>query len=373
VWNRLPASFRAEREFVHARAGMYHALAAASHHDLRLTRGYANQYLAVITTLAERDPADPDLRYELSLAHIELGWTLWALGDPVATAGHYRKAIELREQLVKERPADMVYRRSLMLAYEHFAAVEGGGSVNSLGKPDIARTYYEKAMPLAETAAADTANKLASEDYALLILRSAAVDAPAERIPASLASLRRSAAMFESLRRASNDRTKYAAYLATAHEFIGNRQLDSGGYPEAIASYEHAQALAAGVPASDITHREASRSAFECEIGIARAMALAGNRSGALAHSAMSIRMAGRSAPTDADQSILKSPDAQAYLALADVYRTFEEWVPAREAAERALASASPLPAGNAWSPNAGIFHEAEALIAECVSRSDTR
>jgi serine/threonine protein kinase/tetratricopeptide (TPR) repeat protein len=362
---RLPAAVQSETEFVHARAGLYHFLAAASHSDLHRTREYAGRYLAAISTLLQQDPADTDLSYEVSAAHVELGWALWALGDPDATADHYLKAVGLREQLVKLRPSDVVYHRSLMLAYEHLAAVEGGGLVNSLGKPELALAWYRKALPLAEAAAADPSNTVAAVDYAALLLRMASVDVPPEGLSASLATLRRSAAMFESLKRASGGRNAYDVYLVDVYTLIGRRLLAMASYADAIAQYQRALAVAGAITGAENNSPGTSQRIFEAESGIARAMALAGNRSGALDQVA---RLLARTPPPDADQSILQSPSAQALLALAAVHRVFEEWTPAREAAERAIAAIPPVRA-DAWNPNAPILREAQSLIAECAGR----
>jgi serine/threonine protein kinase len=361
---RLPSSIQAEPEFVSVRATLYHTLAAASHGDLPRARDYATQYLAAIASMARRDPADGGLLYQLSMAHVELGWVLWALGDPQATAAHYQKAAELREQLFRLHPADVVYQGALMQAYEHLAALAGGGLVNGLGQPELALAWYRKALPLAEAAAADPNNTVAAADYAVLLLRMGSTEVSPEGQSEALETLRRSAAMFESLQRASSGMAAfYDTAMLDVYTVIGHRLRAMGDYAGAIAEYRRALASAATLEGAERDSAGAVEREIEAETGMARAMALSGDRQGALERVSL---LAARPAPHP-DQTVLQSPSAQVYLALAEIHRAFEEWAPACEAARRALSSL-PVPAPNAWDPNYRIVREAQAFLSDCGS-----
>ena len=76
------------------------------------------------------------------------------------------------------------YRRSLRLGYEHFAALNGNPTVANLGRPEVAREYYEKARPMEEEAVADPHSS--KFDYANFLMRSAMIEPPRDRLAASL-------------------------------------------------------------------------------------------------------------------------------------------------------------------------------------------
>src|SRR5262249_55160901 len=125
--SEAPASrFPANRELQHRRANLYLRLSrAVLDSDLRQGQDAANRYLGSMSELAARFPGDLELQYDLSLAHTQAGFSHLHSGDVEITADHYRKMVALREALVRAKPEDTQYRLTLMLGYEHYAAVLG--------------------------------------------------------------------------------------------------------------------------------------------------------------------------------------------------------------------------------------------------------
>jgi serine/threonine protein kinase len=360
VVNALPAADLAGRDVSRHRAGLYLALSRATFHaNLPQARDYAADHRNTLAALVKQYPADADLRYDLSVAHIELGWVLLHLGDPETAAAHYQQSMQLREQLVKERPADALYRRSLMLAYEHVGSVQGGVLMPNLGKTEVARAYYKMALPLEEAAAADPQNSQAAGDYAGFLLKSASLDVGRDGLAESLATLRRAVAIFE-----SQGPHVYDLKIATTYIYIGQRLVAMARYPEAVAQFQHTLSIADAFHSAHPLDWDAFERSAEAELGITRALMLSGNRAGAWEHAGRLVLKAKESRGHAPESPLHGSWAAQAQLSLAAVHRTFQEWAPARDAAQQAIRDALPLSTGRVWDPNAQIVRDAKALLA---------
>jgi tetratricopeptide (TPR) repeat protein len=358
---KLPAAQLAEREFARSRAALFLVLARINHIDLPRARVYAPAYLNAITKLMERDPNDPGLRYDLSVAQVELGWVWLTSGDLEAAAGYYEKAIHIRERLVREFPTDTLYRRALLLAYEHFGDVQGGPVERNLGNPGLARIYYQKARPMTEAAiAADPQNLDALASYASSLVELASVDAP-DDAAGSIAALRRAVSIFDGLP-VPPSAGPYGTWIATAYRLIADRMASRGDYAGAVKEYQRSIAVADAVLA-DHPDRDALRRTLEAEAGLASALSATRDRTGALDHAGRMLQRAQEGAKHGADAAFVESWLAQGKIVLANVYRAFDEWAPAQNAAEEALKTALPLSTGRAWDSNTKIVRAAQELI----------
>jgi tetratricopeptide (TPR) repeat protein len=325
VTNRLPAPQLAGKEVAGNRADLYLALARAAHGNLTQAREYATSYLNAVSGLLEKDRDNADLQYQLSVGHTELGFILWNLGDgdPENAMGHYEESMRLRERLVKDHPGDEMYRRALLLAYGHYASMQGGALVKSMGRTEVARKYYMKALAIAEAAGGDQQSPAeAGEDGALLI-RLGALDVPPTGLAQSLATLRRGAALM------ARDGASDQQMLTAAHEYMGRRLTAMGRYEEAVAEHGVALSMAERLLANHPQDQTARQRVLDANIGITRAWTLAGNRERALDSANSLIRRAERDA-------FPKASIAEAYLSLGMAHRAFEEWGPARAAVARA-------------------------------------
>ena len=369
---RSPSLLRAgDPDILRRRAGLYLSLSrTTSNRDWREAGIYAAQYLDAIGAMHKRFPADAEIMHDLSIAHTQLGWVQMGQGDLESTAVHYRQAVDLREQLVKAHPNDIQYRRSLMLSYEHYAALQGSPQVANLGQPGVARQYYAKARPLEEAAHADPQSS--QYDYANFLMRSALIEPPREELAASLATLRQVAAMFEApsiggpgLRNERN--------LAIVFEYMGYRLQAMGNYAEAFAQFERSLAIAVRILAADAEDRAALAQALNSERGIARSLMQAGNRAGALERAGKLVARAEAGRKSARDRELRQSYAADAWLTLAALHQACGETAKARDDAQQSLAMARPLLTGRPRDPNARIVREAQAILQPDIAGASPR
>jgi serine/threonine protein kinase len=97
-----------------------------------------------LDSLAAESTSDPELQYEVAYAYSRVGDTLGYhrgpnLNQPFEAAIAFNKAISLAKAIGDQPKA----RHLLAYVYAHYAA-----TVPRLGKPEQARAYFEKAMPL---------------------------------------------------------------------------------------------------------------------------------------------------------------------------------------------------------------------------------
>ena len=350
----------ADRTLERSKAGLYLALARANHDDYSKARQYAIEYQHQLESLLVRFPGDPDLRYDLSTAHTEIGFDSIMQGNPEAAVDHYRKSMQIREELVKEHPADGIYRRVLMLAYMHFAGLEGSPLVPNLGQTAVSREYYKKAQPLVEELAEDPDNSLAAGDYATFLMRSAALDVGPEGLAESLATLRRSVTLFQPLQ-TSGGRDVYQPLEATAHLYMGHRLLDLGRRGEAMQEYQKAASLMEAFLAAHPLEWDVFQEHLEAENGMSRVQILARNRNGAVEHADRMVQQAEQSAQHAGAGMFGEMAKARAYLAVAQAHQAFGEEA-ARDAARQALAHGTPWLTGRTWDPMVRVVREARAI-----------
>jgi len=363
VTAKWPRPQMADREIARSHAGLYLHLARAHTGDYGAALNYATQYLDAIAALVKEHPGDRELQYDLSIADTAKGWALKYLGDLDSTAEYYLATIRIREQLVKDHPDDAVYREVLMLAYEHYADLMGGTFTTGLGKWDQAKIYYKKAQPFAEAAMRDPTNTAGAVGFAALLMRSARVDGSGAELAESLRNLRRAAGIFENVSATGggpiNDRAR-----ARAHIQIGRCLIGLAKPQEAVSEFTRAGALVDRVRATSAKDPEALRERMDVEEGLTRAFTSAGNRAGALEHAGKMMQAAEGIGDHEADQGVLVSRVAQAWLARARVHQRFAERSASSEAAQRAVELVRPLLNGREWDPNLRTLREAERLVA---------
>jgi serine/threonine protein kinase len=343
---------------------LYLSLARATQQaDSRKALAYATRYFRGAGELSIANPGDLDLRYDLAVAHTQVGYILIGLRDLEGASPHYRESIAIREDLVRRRPDHTAYRRALMLAYEHYAALQANPLVANLGNIDLARQYYAKARRLEEQAVADPQNLLARYDYANFLLRSAILDVPREEAAESIAALEKAAAMFQEFSAADPGIVRYRHDLATAHEFLGLRHLAAGDPAKALSEYRRAAAIDDELTRAMPGDREHLLRSFSVQRGIIAATAARRDRPAALDLARALIARAEDAARRLSDKDALQLEVARAWQTLSDVYRAFGDHARAREAAGEAAARIRPLLTGRPHDPNVKLLQEAEAAL----------
>jgi hypothetical protein len=106
---------------------------------------------------------------------------------------------------------------------------------------------------------------------------------------------------------------------------------------------------------------------MDLEEGLTRAFTSTGTRAAALEHAERMMQAAQSIGDHDADQGVLVSRVAQAWLARAAVHRKFAEVAASRQAAQQAIELVRPMLNGREWDPNAHTLREAEKLLASSM------
>jgi non-specific serine/threonine protein kinase/serine/threonine-protein kinase len=111
----------------------------------------AGQGLNVLASLPPELQAREDAARETATLLFGLGVKRLAAGDPAAAAERFRKAIELREQLLRKDARDADLQRDLAWSYDHLADALGGVTTKiNLKQPEQALVSYSKAQSLFE-------------------------------------------------------------------------------------------------------------------------------------------------------------------------------------------------------------------------------
>jgi tetratricopeptide (TPR) repeat protein len=238
----LPVAEAGRQDVQRLKGLVYITTARAEHPQYEVSEPYAKQAIDTFDELLKKYPNDADLLYGLSMAHTELGYVLLYLGRLPDAAVHYERSTVLREKLVEDHPGDALFRRSLMLAYDHYVTLMGRHRWPGMDRPEVARVYAQKALALAEATAGDPDNLVALSDYATMLVDLHTLEVKRDGLPQSLAGLRHAASIFETLR--SSDR-HLDGRLAFTYVSIAQRLEAMGRKDEALAEYRLAAETAA--------------------------------------------------------------------------------------------------------------------------------
>ncbi len=153
--------------------------------------------------------------------------------------------------------------------------------------------------------------------------------------------------------------------LAVTCQYMGHRLLAMGKYAEAFVEYRRAVELDAKLLLRDPRNQGLIDEALAAERGVTRALMFAGDRTGALKHANQLIQHA------EAVQSASSTASVgTAYLTLAAVHKQFGDCDQAAQAAARSIHHLQPLITAGRHDANHKILDDAEALLAECSSRT---
>ena len=243
----------------------------------------ARGYLEIFSGLAARFPDHGDFVLEQANAYALMGNLLLRQGDSRGALEPYLQCLKLREKLVKDHPNDVVYKRNLMIGYGHVGDVLGNPVMLSLGDSAGARANYGKAVAIAEEISnADPNDLTAKYDLATSLQRLGMVDVSASERAESLATLQRSASMLENIVASDPKNVRRGKTLSLTLEYVGHRLQSLGRYREAISNYQRSLAMANAELAADPADRSAMSQAIASGRGVAAALALSGDRAGAL-------------------------------------------------------------------------------------------
>jgi serine/threonine protein kinase/tetratricopeptide (TPR) repeat protein len=362
---------------------LYGSLATALEYtDSEQAIGYGRKQLAIFAQLAALHPGNSEILNALSGSHALLGLIANRQGDLTDSLAEFRKCVAIREELVKDRPNDVVLQRLLMISYGHLASVLGNPFNFNLGDSEGAREYYGKAVALGrEMSKKDPQDRTAKFDLASGMLRLAAIDPPPSERSSSLAMLRESGEILVALSAADPAAVRYKRSMGIVLEYAGHRLRDLGKPVEAIAEYRRSLEISEAVLAANPKDLPTHSQALADEQAIANVLAAQGDRAGALDYARKAVLRAERYLGDGPEQEIRTAYVPKAYFYLGDVYRVLAkreselpaqrlaDWREARGAAERAVSEWRALIHGREKHPYAPEAARAESLLAECQAQ----
>ena len=282
---------------------------------------YANTYLDIFTKLAARYPDRADLVNEQSNGYALVGRVLHDQGDLRGTLDRYLQCVALRENLLKSHPNDVVYKRNLMIGYGHLGDTLGSPVAYNLGDSVGALAYYRKAVDIGgEIYDADPKDSTAKYDFAAGLERLGMVEVPPSGLPESLTRLQQSAALLEALVADDPKNVPRKRMLALTLEYEGHRLQSLRRYRGAIASYKQSVALSDAILSADPADRPALSQGVASGRGMATAMALAGNRAGALEQAQATIQRAESGGNASIDERSRARYMAEGTIELGSIY-----------------------------------------------------
>ena len=328
--------------------------AAALMHALRAAGQFA--------LLAAANPNDPDLLWGESISNSLAGSAHLQLGNVSDALRHFRRSLEIREQLAERDPANQEYRRSLTLAYGQVSDV--------LSRPDLgaerdgkrAFAYLLRAADLARaTYDADPRNSVAKFDLAAVELRVASAALSPESKDVRLGRFRHSVQLLNELAAAEPRSVRYWGQLSLAGMRLGAFLRAQGQPNEAIAAYR--QGLAASETYLSIEPRQstAAEHALEELRSLAELLAEGGDGTGAQGYLGRALELAAKA--NYGRESLRAQALAATYTSAARVEMRLGRWAEASANAEQAVARWREVEAASTQ------LSAAMALLTECRQR----
>jgi serine/threonine protein kinase len=337
----------------------------------------ARRYLDIFGSLALRYPDRADFVLEESDGYALVGRALHAQGDLHGALENFLHCVSLREGLVNTHPTDVVYKRNLMIGYGHIGDILGSPIGNNLGDSEAARIYYQKAVAIGEEIHnADPLDSTAKFDLAAGLERLGMVDVPASQAGESLAELQRSSAILQHMAAENPSNLRAKRMLALVLEYQARRQQALHRYADAIASYQRSLVISDSMLAADATDRAALSQVVASGTGMAEAMAMAGNRAGAIHQSQEIIARAQAGVNAGPDKRSRERYLAESTMQLGEVYEILakkspapeqrRDWEAAGSALRQAITQLNALSQGNKPMPTeAEDLKRAEKLLAQ--------
>jgi serine/threonine protein kinase len=338
---RLSAIVRPDDvEFSQAEGAFYNDLAKALQYtNPKRANEYARAHLALIPGLLHKFPASDVIADEAAVAHATMSALVSRSGDRQEALKEARLSAAIREEVSARHPNDVFRRRLLMIAYGHVGDHLGSPFITAEGDPKGAKVYFDKCVAIARGIVRDDPqDRTARYDLANALLRQGAVEV-AEGEPAdSLAALRESARILESLGEEDASAMRYQRPLTLVHQCTGVRLRKMGRLDEALVelrrSIEIADAIMVTHPGDAPTLSQLI--ADEREVGAI--LASRGDAAGAIVHAGRGLSLAQKYA-NGPEPGLRKRYLAESYYGLASVNRTLHQWREAGENAQQAIAA----------------------------------
>lgn len=306
--------------------------------DPKKANEYARQHLGMIPALLEKFPGNDDIADEAAVAHATMSALLSRSGDGAGALREARESAAIREGVAARHPNDVFRLRLLMIAYGHVGDHLGSPFILNASDPKGAREYFDKCVAIARRIIQmDPLDRTARYDLGNALLRQGAAEVPGGDHAESLASLRESVTVLESLAREDSSAMRYQRPLMLAHQYVGICLREMGRLDEAMVAIRRSIDIADAIMVSRPGDASALSRIVRDEREMANILASRRDSAGALSHAERGLSVA---------QKYLNGPEpglrklylADSYFGLASVDRKFQKWQEARDNAQRAIA-----------------------------------
>jgi len=305
--------------------------------DPQRANEYARQHLALLPALLKKFPGNDDIADEAAAAHAVMATLISRRGDDKQALVEARESAAIREGVAARHPNDVFRLRLLMIAYGHVGDHLGSPFMLNASDPKGAREYFDKCVAIArKIIKADPQDRTARFDLANALLRQGAAVVPGGDRAESLAALRESAEIMESLAREDPNAMRYQRPLTLVHQYVGMCLREMGRFDEALVELRRATQIADGTMAAHPGDAPALSRLVRDEREMAYIFVARGDSAAALSHAQRGLTIA---------QKYLDGPEpglrkrylADSYFALASVYRSFHKWQEAHDNAQLAI------------------------------------
>lgn len=202
------------------------------------------------------------------------------------------------------------------------------------------------------------------------------VDVPASAVAGALTDLQRSAGILEGLMANDPNSLRVKNMLALTLEYMGRRQQSLGRYSEASASYRRSITIADGILGARPADSTALSQLVASGRGLAMAMAMAGDRKGAINQAQETVARAESALNAGPEKRRRQRYVAESAIELGAVYVTLakrspasrqkQDWGAARSALHQSIAELEALAAeGKPLSIEVADIQRARSLLTE--------
>jgi len=230
---------------------------------------------------------------------------LYSSGKLQESATQYRRAIDLRETVARQRPDDIDNGIDLSTSLEHLADLSGGYGFQNLGQTDEYARLCRRAAEIVGRLSARYPNntRIAHQHYSALLASSAAERGLGHLDP-SLMLLDGAIAEIEKITTANPLDVNAHIELANAEVRIGQTMLDSQRVEEALPHMARSATILEDLARADRQNVLLRRDLAVVETQWAAALRAGGDRKAALAHNRTALEIAvalNRADPKNAD------------------------------------------------------------------------
>jgi tetratricopeptide (TPR) repeat protein len=254
------------------------ARTATTMRDWALAERASQQALEASQRLVVLEPDSTDHRDVLASAHNALGGVRNSTGRPAEAVISFKASIAIREQLVRDEPDNLSWRRTLMISYGNLGDVLGFRTEN-LNDPAGAVAAFARSAELAEWAMSkDAADQRAPYDLANARLRLGKVLADDPATLARGVEEIRSAQRIIATLLASDPASGRYGFLALVIDLrLADTLARSGRVPEAVVLFERVRSATPQF-AKGVNREDARNALVEATIELALIRARTGDR-----------------------------------------------------------------------------------------------